>query len=689
MSKSERSQHIELLFEPGETIAVCSQFFDAKFHQAEAPPQDGSLQYLCVNPLVAGTKHPTDVAVSAYRTFINESDDIPLAEQEGFYKSIELPTSARVYSGGRSIHIYTVLDSPLPSKEEYDSYAFRIQTVLRSLAAARYPELATCPKLVDPSVKNCSTWARLAGGTNKKTGYSQPLLHVGERVSLEAIKAWLNRFEEKPAVAPLPIRKPVAVPLLASRDKGRIALHTEDLVRNGADYLRNNSVFKASRDLHQNNYSIEEALELIESAPNLVAPDFSVSELRRTVRSAFRTPPKHPPRIDHNDSLSNFIERSFYILDMNSETHSFVLFSPEEARTERPTEKAILAAVGKNRFDDLRQNRTIVARFVYEPYKKQKLFIGEDGVSCFNTYEPPAWARDSFYFGAPIRTVSECPSLFARLLNHLFDADEPSIEFVKDWLTNAIHRKNQTYLCAIGVEGAGKGTLSDVIANVIGPTNFVKVRDEIVKGRFNASLRNKRLVHIDEIKLRDEEQINRLKDLVNDTIEIERKGIDTESVRNYASIYISTNNLDAITLSPTDRRFSIVQISEDSLLKSMTEKEIVDLKYDSELHNEIALWLFGRTITSNLNKPFRGARFEDVREATLKDWERSLLYEVLPKFAGQKVDQEMLQAEIKIKNPNQAPPGRTKLENLARRFPERLRHSRDSSGRYHVEVKKA
>src|SRR6185437_15064174 len=114
-----------------------------------------------------------------------------------------------------------------------------------------------------------------------------------------------------------------------------------------------------------------------------------------------------------------------------------------------------------------------------------------------------------------------------------------------------------TLLCTIGAQGIGKGVFGSILEALHGEANAVKVRDQVFKGQFNAPLANKTLVYVDEIALTTKEAHDRIKDVVNQKVEIESKGKDPVQLKNYASFYLSSNSFDAIKLEAGDRRYSI------------------------------------------------------------------------------------------------------------------------------------
>jgi hypothetical protein len=68
--------------------------------------------------------------------------------------------------------------------------------------------------------------------------------------------------------------------------------------------------------------------------------------------------------------------------------------------------------------------------------------------------------------------------------------------------------------------------------------------------------------------------------------------------------------------------------------------------------------------------PFRSARYEEVREAGLNDWELFVVEDWAPKRRGKEVLLSELQKDIESSQLLQRAPGRPKLSQLAAKYPE-------------------
>ena len=175
-----------------------------------------------------------------------------------------------------------------------------------------------------------------------------------------------------------------------------------------------------------------------------------------------------------------------------------------------------------------------------------------------------------------VERVDKMPELFHRFFIHLSNGKESEYDYIIKWLANAIQDRNFCVLAAIGAPGIGKGVLGNIMLGLVGLSNFTKTDNKLISKDFNAQIRNKRLVFCDEINIKKTNHMNKFKDLVNDKIEIEGKGKDAKLDDNYASIYVASNNLDSLYIPENDRRFSVVELTNNRLDSNFTVKEIED-----------------------------------------------------------------------------------------------------------------
>lgn len=135
-------------------------------------PHTDQLQLISLNP-IKGFRE--DVNATAYRNFLVEMDYGPLDEQLQYAKAIDLPYSAAVFSGSKSLHFLISLDQDLPS---YKVYYLMAEWALKIASAA------------DQNTKNPSRSIRIPGA-EREPGKFQSLYDWRGPTSLKDFSAWL------------------------------------------------------------------------------------------------------------------------------------------------------------------------------------------------------------------------------------------------------------------------------------------------------------------------------------------------------------------------------------------------------------------------------------------------------------------------------------------------------------------
>jgi len=304
--------------------------------------------------------------------------------------------------------------------------------------------------------------------------------------------------------------------------------------------------------------------------------------------------------------------------------------------------------------------------FVYDPFKRERVYEGDDLISYFNNYEPPSWMVDEYGQYKEVERVDKMPELFHRFFIHLSNGKESEYNYMVKWLANSIQDRNFCVLTAIGAPGIGKGVLGNIMLGLVGLSNFTKTDNKLISKDFNAQIRNKRLVFCDEINIKKTNHMNKFKDLVNDKIEIEGKGKDAKLDDNYASIYVASNNLDSLYIPENDRRFSVIELTNNRLDSNFTVEEIEQL---NELKNieELAKYLYHYEVDKDeMLKVHRSQRLEDIKLSTLTDAQEWFLEDYAVEKKGQVIDLTIVQEAFREKEFKAL--SRSELSKLQERF---------------------
>ena len=313
------------------------------------------------------------------------------------------------------------------------------------------------------------------------------------------------------------------------------------------------------------------------------------------------------------------------------------------------------------------------AQFTYNPFEATRLYR-ENLDWFYNTYQPPTWYEDIFYSEGNREVFQrvDIPDMYKTFFSHLVSSHEGSYVYVLSWLANAMRCRNYCVLTAIGNQGIGKGVLGEIMRLLIGEKNFHTSDTRLITKDFNKQFKNKRIVFCDEIQIRKVEHVNKFKALINDMIEIEGKGENAVEAKNYASIYIASNNFDSIRLTDDDRRFSIIELTDEKLINKMSTEEINNLIEPDNI-KQLAEYLWHLSIDKDeMKSPFRSQRTEQVRLAGLKDWEEWLFDDYAVDNANKTVELKNVSEAVEAEFGSKFKPSRRALKKLQEVYPKKF-----------------
>ena len=131
------------------------------------------------------------------------------------------------------------------------------------------------------------------------------------------------------------------------------------------------------------------------------------------------------------------------------------------------------------------------------------------------------------------------------------------------WIRQYPNKKsNKCIVLYSDTNGVGKNTLVDGIRAVIGYDTKTSSVSELCQN-FNVKFCDKLLIFGDEIKAKNKDLRDELKEIITRTVMTkEAKGIDSIDVADYANYIFTTNNEFAFALDSTDRRFIMYHLTE-------------------------------------------------------------------------------------------------------------------------------
>lgn len=215
--------------------------------------------------------------------------------------------------------------------------------------------------------------------------------------------------------------------------------------------------------------------------------------------------------------------------------------------------------------------RADVAGYRFLPRSRDRAVVDGDLV-YLNTWERPEWwDRDLEVSGSGAVT-------FFHFLEHLIPSDDERKWFI-GWLAAKVQKPwlpNCGVVMVAERQGTGRGTLFDMLGCVLGRRHVKNVSAvQLIGGgsqsQYTDWLEESLVVTCDEVLAGDDtggamawkrrEVYERLKALVDPrprVVPIVRKGLPNYQTEVYASFLLATNNVNALPLSPDDRRIAVI-----------------------------------------------------------------------------------------------------------------------------------
>src|SRR5574343_206821 len=179
------------------------------------------------------------------------------------------------------------------------------------------------------------------------------------------------------------------------------------------------------------------------------------------------------------------------------------------------------------------------------------------GDRILNTYNSPKWKSIS-------PSKKEMPEDVDKLINFMFPIPEER-EYLLQWLNMSLTRRAPTCLILSGAPGTGKNTLKKFIKALHGATNSVELAKSVFSDKFNSQLSSCTFVFCDEGEI-NEKTTEIIKEVLNDTISIESKGVDaTRGTHVHFSFMLANNKKRNTYLTFEDRKYAPLKMTETRL----------------------------------------------------------------------------------------------------------------------------
>lgn len=218
------------------------------------------LTMLALNP-IRGFRE--DANCTSFRNFLIEIDDGSLKEQRRYLKTLNIPYSAIVFSGNKSLHTLISLDRDLPNEQAYREISEWILNI------------AT---FADQATKNPSRSIRIPGAY-REPGKKQRIVEMVGKTSLTSLKEWLLTY---PASRP---KKYIKRQTSTHPDFDLANTWAAKIVKDGITTDRNNTWFKVAVEFFLAGYTFD---DIVEKLGMYFTPerDFKKREWLTTLKSA-------------------------------------------------------------------------------------------------------------------------------------------------------------------------------------------------------------------------------------------------------------------------------------------------------------------------------------------------------------------------------------------------------------------
>lgn len=151
-------------------------------------------------------------------------------------------------------------------------------------------------------------------------------------------------------------------------------------------------------------------------------------------------------------------------------------------------------------------------------------------------------------------------------LNHvkevICDNDEKAYTYLMGWLAHMLQKPDEKPSVAIAmksIQGTGKGTMIKPLLEIMGVFGAQLSGSSALVNRFNAILNNKIFLFIDEVTISNKKDADKIKFTISeDTITMEKKGIDAQPIPNYSRIIFASNSERMLMAGIRERRYLVL-----------------------------------------------------------------------------------------------------------------------------------
>lgn len=180
------------------------------------------------------------------------------------------------------------------------------------------------------------------------------------------------------------------------------------------------------------------------------------------------------------------------------------------------------------------------------------LSVPETQMNLFRGYSKTPRPGDVSFFIKHIREV-------------ICSNNEVHAKYVMQFFAHLLQKPEEKPTVAIvqkSIEGTGKSSLVQVIREILGAYAIATNGTDIFTQQFNSILENKLFIFVDEANLRAQKESQTLKALISeDSVVIQRKGIEPYPMTSYTRYVFATNNEHVLNAGSRERRYLVLEPS--------------------------------------------------------------------------------------------------------------------------------
>jgi hypothetical protein len=257
---------------------------------------------------------------------------------------------------------------------------------------------------------------------------------------------------------------------------------------------------------------------------------------------------------------------------------------------------------------------------------------------------PPADTYN-FWRGFPITLkkdvpVKSCDKMLA-FIKELLKGDDEHFEYMLDWIADIIQRpcsKSDIGIMLFSVEqGSGKNTLVDILKSIIGQVYSLETcnPEDQLFGRFSKMKEHKFLTVINELSAElGHKNRDKIKNMITETdFVVDEKCKNTYMGKNWSRYLITTNNINALHIEQSDRRFVMFECS---------KAHVGDTDYFDAIRSEIndvgcCLALFNLLKNRNITRNLRTQRPKTDVYKMIQSNSKSPIIQWLMEYCSRKI----------------------------------------------------